>query len=262
MPYLEVDDARLYYEERGTGTPLLLLHGLGSSGRDWDAQANHFAGQYRVLRMDLRGHGRSERGEGPYSISQFARDVAVLLRKLDAAPAHVIGLSMGGMVALELGAGAPQLVRSLVIVNSVADTRLHSWHDVWFYVSRRLAVQVLGMRRVGHILAEKLFVKPDQEELRREFVERWSQNDKESYLWSIDAITKWSVTDRLDRIQVPTRFVSSDEDYTPVSEKEHAVARLPSAELTVVKDARHALPVEKPRAFHQVVDEFLARFEE
>lgn len=102
MPYLTVDGAQLYYEDAGSGPPLLFVHGLGSSTRDWFAQVPHFADRYRVLRLDLRGHGRSERTRGPYRIAQFARDVAVTLRKLDAVPAHVVGLSMGGMVTLQL----------------------------------------------------------------------------------------------------------------------------------------------------------------
>ena len=258
MPFCSIDGTRLYYTERGVGTPLLFVHGLGSSGRDWAAQIDHFADHYRVLRLDLRGHGRSERGEGPYSIAQFARDVAVLLRKRDAVPAHVAGLSMGGMVTLELAAGAPQLTRSLVVVNSVADMRLHSWHNVWVYVSRRAAVQVLGMRRVGQLLARKLFVKPSQEDLRRKFVRRWAQNDKQAYLWSMDAIMRWSVADRLAQIDVPTLFVSSDKDYTPVSTKRHIVDQMPNAELAVVDDARHALPVERPDEFNTILDDFLA----
>lgn len=259
MPYCVVDDTRLYWNERGTGEPLLLLHGLGSSSRDWAAQVNHFADHYRVLRIDLRGHGRSERGPGSYSIPQFARDVAVFLRRREATPAHVVGLSMGGMIALELAANTSELVRRLVVVNSVADMRLHSWHDVWFYISRRLTVQLLGMRRVGQLLAGKLFVKPSQEDLRRKFVRRWAQNDKQAYLWSVDAIMRWSVTDRLDRIDVPTLLISSDEDYTPVSAKERVAARMPNAELAVVDDARHALPVEHPEEFNEIVDSFLAR---
>jgi len=259
MPFCSIDGTRLYYTERGVGEPLLFVHGLGSSGRDWAAQIDHFADHYRVLRLDLRGHGRSERGDGPYSIAQFARDVAVFLRKRDAVPAHVAGLSMGGMVTLELAAGAPQLTRSLIVVNSVADMRLHSWHNVWVYVSRRAVVQALGMRRVGQLLARKLFVKPSQEALRRKFVRRWAQNDKQAYLWSIDAIVRWSVADRLDHIDVPTLLLSSDEDYTPVSAKEQIVARMPNAELAVVDDARHALPVERPDDFNAIVDDFLAR---
>jgi len=259
MPYLPVDGTRLYYDDTGTGPPLLFVHGLGSSGRDWFEQVPRFRDRYRVLRVDLRGHGRSDRPEGPYHMAQFARDVAVLLRRLDAAPAHVVGLSMGGMVGLELAADAPGLVRSLVVANSAADTRLRTWHDVWFYLSRRAAVQVLGMRRVGRLIARRLFVKPNQETHRREFIERWAQNDKQAYLWSIDAIMGWSVMDRLDCITAPTLLVSSDEDYTPVSTKNRIAAHLPQGDLAVVEDARHALPVERPEAFNAIVEEFLGR---
>ncbi|PSQ90991.1 MAG: 3-oxoadipate enol-lactone hydrolase [Bacteroidetes bacterium QH_2_63_10] len=258
MPYCSVDNTRLYWNERGAGTPLLFIHGLGSSSRDWTAQLDHFTDRYRVLRIDLRGHGRSERGDGPYSIAQFARDVAVVLREQAAVPAHVVGLSMGGMVALELAAGAPQLLRRLVVVNSVADMRLHSWGDVWFYVSRRLAVQMLGMRRVGKLIAQRLFVKPNQEGLQRKFVRRWARNDKQAYLWSMDAIMRWSVAGRLAHIDAPTLLVSSDEDYTPPAAKNRIVARMPNAELAVVEDARHALPVERPDEFNAVVGDFLA----
>ncbi len=258
MPYLRVDGTRLYWNQRGVGPPLLFVHGLGSSGRDWAAQVDHFADHYRVLRIDLRGHGRSERGDGPYAIAQFARDVAVFLRKQGAVPAHVVGLSMGGMVALELAAGTQVLPRSLVVVNSVADMRLRSWHDVWVYCSRRLTVQLLGMRRVGHLLAQKLFVKPSQEDLRRKFVRRWARNDKRAYLWAMDAIMRWSVADRLGRIGTPTLLVSSDADYTPVAAKKRIVQRMPDAELAVVEDARHALPVERPDTFNTIVDDFLA----
>lgn len=257
MPYCVVDGVRLYYDETGAGAPLLFVHGLGSSGRDWAEQVGYFADDYRVLRIDLRGHGRSERSEGPYHMAQFARDVAVFLRKVNAVPAHVVGLSMGGMVTLQLGADAPELARSLVVVNSAADAELQTWGDVWFYFSRRTAVQVLGMRRVGELLADRLFVKPEQEDLRREFVRRWSQNDKQAYLWSIDAIMGWSVWDRLPTISASTMLVASDEDYTPVSEKERMADAMPRAELAVVEDARHALPVEKPEAFNAVVEEFL-----
>ncbi|NBC84847.1 MAG: alpha/beta fold hydrolase [Bacteroidetes bacterium] len=257
-----VDGARLHVEEDGQGKPLLLVHGLGSSARDWFAQVPHFAPRYRVLTLDLRGHGRSDKPREAYSIAQFARDVAVLLRKRDAWPAHVVGLSMGGMVALQLALNAPALVQSLTVVNSASDVRLKTWHDLWFYASRRLAVQVLGMRRVGKIIAEKLFVRPDQEDLRREFVERWADNDPAAYVRTVDAIMGWSVHDRLHEIDIPSLFVSSEHDYTPVSSKNLAVARMPNAELAVVDGARHALPVECPDRFNELVGDFLRRVDD
>ena len=257
MPYLSVDNARLYYDEEGTGPPLLFIHGLGSSTRDWFAQVSHFADRYRVIRLDLRGHGRSESTQGPYHMAQFARDVAVTLRTLDATPAHIVGLSMGGMVTLQLGLDAPRLVRRLVVVNSTADARLRTWNDIWFYVSRRTAVQLLGMRRVGKIIAGRLFPKPDQTNLRREFIKRWSQNDRQAYLWSIDAIMGWSVKERLSSLSAPTLLVAAEHDYTPVATKNRIATHIPDARVAVVDDARHALPVEKPEAFNSIVEEFL-----
>jgi len=257
MPFCSVDDVELYYEEEGDGDPLVFIHGLGSSSRDWFAQVSHFSDRYRVLRLDLRGHGRSERTQGPYHMEQFARDVAVFLRKQGAVPAHVVGLSMGGMVAFQLAADVPDLLRSLVVANSSAEAQLQTWDDVWFYLSRRTTVQILGMRPVGHIIANRLFVKPDQDVLRREFIERWSENDKCAYLWSVDAIMGWSVVDQLRDMETRTLLVSSEHDYTPVSEKTHIAAQMPNADVTVVDDARHALPVEKPSAFNGIVDDFL-----
>ena len=116
---------------------------------------------------------------------------------------------------------------------------------------------MLGMRRVGKRIAQRLFVKPTQEDLRRTFIRRWARNDKQAYLWSMDAMMRWSLADRLGRIDVPTLLVSSDEDYTQApAQRTH---RGSNAELTVDDDARHALPAEKPSAFHEVVDAFLAR---
>jgi len=261
MSFVTVDGARLNVEETGQGEPVVLIHGLGSSKRDWFAQVPHLSTRYRVITLDLRGHGASDKPDEPYSIEQFARDVAIVLRKLDATPAHVIGLSMGGMVAQELAAGSPDLVRSLVVVNSASDVRLKTLHDVWFYVSRRFAVRLLGMRRVGEIIAERLFVHPDQEDLRAEFVERWAENDEDAYVRSVDAIMGWSVQDRLRRIDMPTLIVSSEHDYTPVAAKNLTVARMPNAELAVVDGARHALPVERPDEFNALLDAFLRRVE-
>jgi pimeloyl-ACP methyl ester carboxylesterase len=110
---------------------------------------------------------------------------------------------------------------------------------------------------VGRLLAHTLFVKPEQDDLRRTFVRRWAQNDKQAYLQAMDAIMRWSVADRLGRIPTPTLLVSSDEDYTPVTAKRRMAARMPNAEVAVVGDARHALPVERPAAFNATVEAFL-----
>ena len=257
MPFHSIDGAQIHVDAHGTGAPLLFIHGLGSSGRDWEPQVPYFSARYQTLTCDLRGHGRSSRPPGPYSIEQFARDVLVVLRQRDALPAHVVGLSMGGMVALELAAHNPERLRSLTVVNSSVDVRLQTWRDVWFYVTRRVAVQILGMERVGQLIAQRLF--PNNARLQQTFVERWRWNDKAAYLHSVDAIMGWSVADRLPRITVPTLMVSAEHDYTPVAAKNRAVAHLPNAELAVVEGTRHALPAERPDAFNALLEDFLTR---
>lgn len=262
MPYIDVDDLTLHYTDTGgAAPPLAFIHGLGSSGRDWTPQIDAFKSDFRVLTCDLRGHGHTSTPEGPYSIAQMARDVAVWLRKIDAAPAHVVGLSMGGMVAYELLAHTPKVVRSGTIINSVPGVQLNGLGDYAFYWSRRGAVQALGMRRVGRLLARKLFIKADQQELRTQFIERWAKNDKQAYLASIDGLIGWSVEDHLSAIRHPVLVLTADDDYTPASAKKQHVCAMPNAQLAVIADARHALPVERPDAVNAMLRAFVERVE-
>lgn len=257
MGKISVNGTRLHYHISGTGEPLVFVHGLGSSSQDWARQVDAFADRYRVITFDVRGHGQSDKPEGPYSIPLFAEDTAALLRALEAAPANIVGLSMGGMIALQLALDAPDLVKRLVVVNSTPEAELDSLRDRWIYWSRRLASRVLGMRATGKMIANRIFVKPEQGTLRQRFIERWAANDKQAYLNTIDAIAGWSVADRLSEIACPTLIVAADEDYTPVSVKRSYAARMPNAELTIIEDSHHATPVERPRAFNHVLGTFL-----
>src|SRR5439155_12833482 len=90
----------------------------GSSKRDWEPQVAELAKTYRVITVDLRGHGQSDKPAGPYTIPEFAADVAGLLESLHASPAHIVGLSLGGGVAFQLAVNYPALLKSLTIVNS------------------------------------------------------------------------------------------------------------------------------------------------
>lgn len=259
MPRIRVRDIWLHYEEAGAGEPLLFIHGLGSSSRDWEMQVPFFAGEYRVVVFDLRGHGESDKPRGPYTMRQLAQDTAGLVEALGIAPAHVVGISLGGMIALQLAVDRPDLVKSLVIVNSGPEFVARTFKERLAVLQRFLVVRLVGMRKMGEILAARLFPKPEQESLRAMLVERWAANDPRAYRDAMRAIVGWSVADRLGDIHIPTLVVAADEDYTPVSAKEAYVAKMPRAELAVIRDARHAVPVERPDEFNAVVAAFLAR---
>src|SRR5437762_3199638 len=112
MAYFEHEGCTLHYEEYGHGDPVLLLHGLGSSSLDWEYQVPELATRYRVIVPDARGHGRSDKPRGRYSITGFSADLIALIEHLNLKPVHVVGLSMGGMIGFQLAVDQPQLLKS------------------------------------------------------------------------------------------------------------------------------------------------------
>jgi 3-oxoadipate enol-lactonase len=257
MATIHLGDIDTFHELSGAGDPVVLIHGLGSSARDWEQQVPALAERYRVLTYDVRGHGRSTKPRGPYSVAQFAKDLALLLEALQHRPAHVVGISMGGMIAFQLAVERPDLVRSLVIVNSgpaFVPSRLAEHLAVW---SRIAIAKLRGPGAMGGVLAPRLFPYPDQERLRRLFVERWAENDKDAYYAALRAIIGWSVRDRVGGIRCPVLVVAADHDYTPVSAKEAYLPLMPRATLKVIADSRHATPMERPQAFNAVLLDFL-----
>jgi 3-oxoadipate enol-lactonase len=257
MPILQLQDLVLYYEITGNGPPLLLIHGLGSSSRDWEMQIEPFAREYQVITLDLRGHGQSGKPPGPYSIRMFAEDTAALVRTLDILPAHVVGISMGGMVAFELAVHFPQLLRSLTIVNSYPEMRVETLQEHLQVWRRFLILEILGMRGMGMMLSGRLFPFPEQADLRETFVRRWVENDKRAYRESMRAVLNWNVEQQLGEIDCPVLVVASDHDYTTVEEKRAYTKRIPAAKLIVIEDARHAVTADRPDKFNAVLRDFL-----
>lgn len=263
MPRQPIGAITLHYETAGTGPPLLFIHGLGSSSRDWERQIAAFARRHRVIAVDLRGHGQSDKPPGPYSITLFASDITALLIALNATPAHIVGHSLGGMIAFELAVQTPELVQSLVIVNSAPEAPSSTLRErlrlAIAFLQRWLTVRLFGMRKMGELLAVRLFPKPEQADLRRAMIERWAANDRRAYMAATRALLGWSVADRLAAIACPTLVIAAEEDYTSIDFKAAYVAKMPNAELVTIKDSRHFTPVDQTEAFNTALFSFLER---
>jgi 3-oxoadipate enol-lactonase len=130
------DGTRLFVEETGDGEPLLLIPGLGFASWSFTKQVKALSPVARVITIDNRGAGRSDKPHGPYSIDQLADDAYTALSQMDAAPAHLVGTSMGGYVALTLALKHPEAVRSLTLIattsggpgaHGVPDETLQAW---------------------------------------------------------------------------------------------------------------------------------------
>jgi pimeloyl-ACP methyl ester carboxylesterase len=146
--YVDVDGGRLYYEAAGTGTPVVFLHAFALDTRMWDDQFEGLAREFRVIRYDLRGFGKSTlpKPGRPYS---HADDLAALLAKLDAERPHVVGASMGGRCALDLAVARPDAARSMVVINTVIGG--WPWSREWL----TLYSPVLQAGRRGDVAAAK-----------------------------------------------------------------------------------------------------------
>ncbi|MGD0573983.1 MAG: alpha/beta hydrolase [Anaerolineales bacterium] len=259
MPRILANAIQLYYEENGAGQPLMFIHGLGSSTRDWEFQVPEFSGAHRVVAFDLRGHGRSDKPAGPYSMRMFSADTSSLMKALGLKSASVVGISLGGGIALQLALDAPEMVKTVVVVNS-GPAMVGPSADAKKEIETRIGiVRQKGMRAMGEALGRQLFPKAEQESLRRTFIERWAENDPQAYIETLLAMADWNVTNQLGSIRCPALIISADQDYSPVAAKEAYVKLMPDAELVVITDAHHATPLDQPKKFNAALAAFLAK---
>jgi len=256
MEHIVVNGVRIACRVGGQGPPLLLLHGLGGSHDDWRRQFDAFVGRYRVIAPDLRGFGDSERHE-PFTIQQYARDAAALLGALGAGRAHVVGLSMGGAVAIELALSDPGRVAGLVLANTAPNFELRGWERRYMAFSRFLLALLFGVGGVARLFARAVFPAPHQERLRRRLMERASHTSRWVYMASLRSLIRWDAEDRLSGIRAPTLVVGGEHDYTDIHEKRRWAARIPGAQVVMLPGSRHRSELDAPDAFNQEVARFL-----
>ncbi|MCS7177741.1 MAG: alpha/beta fold hydrolase [Anaerolineae bacterium] len=258
MPYITVNGLRMHYRALGAGPAVVLIHGLGSCGEDWSLlQAPALSQRYRVLMPDLRGHGRSDKPPGPYTIPQMAEDIAGFLPAVGADAAHVVGFSLGGVVAQALAAHHPERVRSLILVNTFACLRPKGWEE-WQRTLTRLGALLVSLTLQARLEARELFPRPDQTSLRCIAYHRLCANDPAAYRAAMMAAARYDGRQDLRRIRAPTLVVAGLEDtVVPLRAKEELAAGIPGARLITIPRSGHATPTDQPVAFNRILLDFL-----
>lgn len=258
MPFAPVNNINLRYEVTGGGPAVVFLHGLGSSADDWALQVPEFAKQFRVVTLDMRGHGASK-ARGGYSIEQMADDVAKLLRQLGLPPAHIIGLSMGGCVAIALGIHHAESVRSLALVNTFA--RYQPPPGGARRTLRRLwLLLVAPVSEMAKFVASGLFPRPEQRPLYQAAVASLSRNPKPAYWAALNAIRKFDARAELHRINRPTLVVMGERDLTvPSAAGDFLRRNIPDAQQLTLLDSGHASPMDQHEAFNSAVRSFIQK---
>lgn len=252
--YLQLPDVRIHYRVLGEGASVVLLHGLGSSGSDWFPVTSYLAPYYRLVLIDLRGHGHSSLPRSGYSIAAMSRDVLAVLAAEGIEGAALVGLSLGGCVALQTAAAAPGQVRGLVLVNTFAKLRHAGMRWGRLVRLRRALGDADGLAR---LVAASLFTDPEVQAL---VFERMRRNDVGAIRRTMLAVARFDLRDQLGKVTAPTLVLTGDRDRTvPALCADDLLAGLPAARLQVISDAGHALPYDQPEAFVDAVCDFLAQ---
>jgi 3-oxoadipate enol-lactonase len=257
----------LYVELHGDGPPLLLVQGLGYAVWAWRRQLPAFAERWRVIAFDNRGAGRSPKPPGPYSIEGMADDAAGVLSEHADEPAHVLGLSMGGYIALTLALRRPELVRSLVLAGTsgggvdatpIPDATRQAWLDAAGLPPEEYA------RRTMHLSFSPGWTDEhpaEYEALLRARLEH--PTPPEAWRAQYDAAQRFMDTGvPVERIDVPALVVHGDADrIVPVENGRVLAARMPNARLVELRGRGHLALLEDPDAFNRAVAGFLSEVE-
>lgn len=262
MPYADVHGIRLYYETHGQGDPLVLIRGLGSNTDHWYAQLPEYSKHFQTVIFDNRGIGRSGISDGELTIAGMAADTVGLMDALGIVRAHVMGLSMGGMIAQEVALGYPERVHGLVL----ACTHCGREHSI---PASEATLRLFGEYiRTGSLEAAQeaqkcLFSERTLKhapEIVRHYAEisaRFPQST-DTMRRQYEAVQGHHTWDRLLEIQAPTLVITgSDDALIPPENSKILGERIPGARLEIIEGGGHQFLIEQAEAANNAVLGFL-----
>ena len=261
MPYVESSGARIYWEERGSGEPLLMIMGLGYSLEMWGRVVPGLAEHYRVIVFDNRGVGRSDVPPGPYAIADMAADAEAVMRAAGLERAHVLGVSMGGMIAQEFTLAYPECVHSLVLgCTAFGGPRAVSASPL--VIAILFARATMGAEEAVRAMVPYIYdAGTPRERIEEDLaLRRQTLPTAEGYLAQVKAVMSWSSYDRLPEISAPTLVIhGATDELVPPQNGKLIAERIAGAELVILPSASHIYFTDQPEASMNATLTFLRR---
>lgn len=257
---------RIRYVTSGEGEPLILIHGVGLDHTMWQHQLEYFSSYYKVYAYDMIGHGESEKpNKDCYRLEDFTNQLYEFMETLHIDRAHIVGFSMGGMVAQKFGLLFPKKVISLTIANAVANRSEDERKSVLIRVRK---VEKEGKNSTIEAAIERWFspdyIKSNHNTIN-EIRQRLKANDEKAYLnsYRVFATADKQLWDELHQIQVPVLIITGEYDKgsNPRMAKDMK-DQIPNAKIYIVPNVKHMLPVEKASIFNKYVHHFMNQLKE
>jgi 3-oxoadipate enol-lactonase len=254
---------KMHYVQQGDGPAVVFLHGLVFDHTMYEAQFEDLPESYRCMALDLRGHGHSECPDGPWSMQDCVDDVVAFIEGVDAAPCHLVGMSWGGMITVQIGVQRPDLLRSMVLIDTSAGAERPDWAEV----ERAYVTMLQEQGMSDEVIASSVPIMFGERYAGEHadgiavYYDRLRTMNVDGAIEALGAIIgRDSVLDRLGNVRLPALVIHGEQDAAiPMSEAEAIVSGIPGAELVRIPDAGHSTPVEAPDAVNVALAEFFAR---
>jgi 3-oxoadipate enol-lactonase len=258
MPFAENQGARIYWDERGRGDPLLLIMGLGYPCSLWHRARPELSQHFRTVALDNRGVGLSDVPPGPYSIATMASDAAAVLDAAGVSSAHVFGVSMGGMIAQEFALQYPTRTRSLILGSTSAGgpSAVRAERNV----SNILMARGMTPQQARQAILPYIYDASTPRERIDEDVSlrQLCLPSPEGYMAQLQGILAWESYTRIAEITAPTLVIHGKSDaLVPPGNGELIAERIPGAKLVLLEHASHLFLTDQTQAAHKEILAFL-----
>lgn len=263
MPKLALGDVTLNYSDTGEGAETIVFsHGFLMSRDLFAPQIAALKDRYRCIAYDHRGQAGSSVPEGGYDIDTVAEDARKLIEALDVGPVHFVGLSMGGFVGMRLALRHPELLKSLVLMDTSADAEPHTLkYRALGVLAKLFGLGLVAKTSMNILFGQSFMTDPDRATERATWQAHITSHDRTGILKALRGVTdRDSVYERLGQITVPTLVLTGEEDVATVPDKGRRIAQaIPGAVFDLIPKAGHSAPIENPAAVTEAVSAFTRR---
>jgi len=270
MPHAGVNGIEIHYRETGDGFPVVLIHGYTGNSRNWALTVPALRDRFRMISVDLRGHGLSAKPTRveDHSLELMAEDVHELLKQLGVEECALVGHSMGGMVSQLLVLSHPETVRALVLVDTAAEVPKGLLYDERRKQRERL-VEIAQEQGMEAVFEEQLRTTPIHPAFKGDprylyiWREQFLMTSREAYIAGAHGMaTRRSLVGELGGIRVPTLIVCGEKDDPFLEPSRQMHEAVPRSELVIIPGAGHGPQMETPAEFNRVLAGFLSRVQE
>ncbi len=262
MPLVDVNGLKTFYESKGKGKTLLFVHGAGGTSLYWGIQLSELSKKFRVIAIDLPGHGKTDRLKEKATIERYADHVAGFMKQIKLSHTIIAGHSMGGLVVQQLALKRPELFEKLIIVDSTANfpdptsnlnqsATMESLRNAY----TKESAEVLAKAIMSRLFSKKTLEKGLSPILK--YLPTESVYDTSIWLRDFEAGRGVDLRGKVKDINIPTLIIAGADSMLPNSMSQFLHENIKGSMLEIIPDAGHMIMLEKPDEFNQAILSFI-----